>query len=125
MRLYHLNPHAALLTTAALLLMTGGLAALASEVDARILATARLNPALRPRFKGIKVHCVHGRARLTGTVAEALHRTLAEQAVAGLPGVRSVDNRIIVAGSWPVFPHDLWASCKDMAAQAFRTLFLP
>jgi osmotically-inducible protein OsmY len=101
MQTYHLNPHAKFPTTAARLLMAGGVAALASEVDYRIETTARCSSIFRHSPKGgsIRVRCSNGMVRLTGRVAEEAHRVLAEHTVGALPGVRGVDNRIRVAGA--------------------------
>ena len=98
MRTYRLNPHKKFVTFAALLLMAGGVQALAAEVDARILSTARYSLLLRPPSRGqaIKVKCSHGRVTLTGQVADLDHKARAERSVAGLPGVRSVDNRLTI-----------------------------
>ena len=45
---------------------------------------------------------------LTGTVAEWSHRTLAEETVAGLPGVKRVDNKLESKGGNPAKNSDAW-----------------
>lgn len=45
---------------------------------------------------------------LTGTVAEWSHRSLAEETVAGLPGVKRVDNKLESKGGNPAKNSDAW-----------------
>ena len=47
----------------------------------------------------IKIQSKDGAVTLTGTVSEESHKSLARETVAGLPGVKSVDNRLEVKGA--------------------------
>ena len=46
----------------------------------------------------VTVDSKDGAVTLTGTVAEEPHKMLAQETVASLPGVKSVDNRLELAG---------------------------
>jgi hyperosmotically inducible protein len=76
-------------------------AALASETDDRIQSSAEKSYVFKTYLKGdaIKVESKDGVVTLTGTVAEEPHRALAQETVASLPGVKSVDNRLEVKGA--------------------------
>jgi hyperosmotically inducible protein len=49
---------------------------------------------------------------LTGTVSEWSHRSLAEETVAGLPGVLRVDNKLEVKSGQPAENSDAWITIK-------------
>ena len=49
----------------------------------------------------IKIQSKDGAVTLTGIVSEESHKSLAQETVAGLPGVKSVDNRLEVKGATP------------------------
>jgi len=119
MRLSRMN---LLTTSSALLLMAGGIPALASETDHRIEAAAKNSYNFRTYLKedAVKVDSSHGTVTLTGTVAMEYHRGLAEQTVADLPGVRSVVNQITVTGVQPAPASDDWITMKVKAALAFH-----
>jgi len=97
-----------------LLLMTGLLLLLVvsgqlftANADERIAAAAKDSLAFKTSLKGddIQVHSEDGAVTLTGTVAEEPHSSLAADAVAVLPGVKRVDNRLEVRGrARPGFP---------------------
>jgi osmotically-inducible protein OsmY len=60
----------------------------------------------------IKVQSVDGVVTLTGTVSEESHKSLAQETVAGLSGVKSVDNRLEVKGTPPAKNSDAWITTK-------------
>jgi len=60
----------------------------------------------------IKVHSMDGVVTLTGTVSEESHRSLAQETVAGLPGVKTVDNGLEVKGERPAENSDVWLTTK-------------
>jgi len=70
----------------------------ASKTDDRIEASARQSYVFKTylRSDDIKIHSRHGAVTLTGVVSEGFHKSLAEDTVSGLPGVRSVDDRLVV-----------------------------
>jgi osmotically-inducible protein OsmY len=57
---------------------------------------------------------------LTGTVAEESHKSLAENTVASLPGVKSVDNQLKVSGEQPAEHSDAWITTKVKTALLFH-----
>ena len=68
----------------------------ASETDDRIESSFSKSYAYKVYLKGdaIKAESRNGVVTLTGQVNEASHKALAQEAVAGLPGVQRVDNRL-------------------------------
>ncbi len=119
MRHFHLHPAAALMTAAALTLT---IALPASELDSRIEATARSSYNFKTYLKddAIKVACSGGVVTLTGNVAEDYHKSLAQETVSGLPGVKSVNNLLTVQGGQPTEHSDAWITMKVKAALAFH-----
>lgn len=75
----------------------------AAKTDDRIESTAKQSYVFKTYLKGddIKVKSAEGVVTLSGTVAEESHKSLASDTVAGLPGVKSVDNKLEVK---PVSP---------------------
>jgi osmotically-inducible protein OsmY len=66
----------------------------------------------------IKVKSEDGVVSLTGTVSEESHKSLAQETVADLPGVKSVDNMLEVKGTPPAKMSDAWITAK------VKTIFL-
>lgn len=122
MATFRLNPNAKHQTIAARLLMAGGVQALASEVDARIEATARLNCSHLTLLRRDAIHyaCSGGWVTINGTVSEVHHRILAELAVSSLPGVRGVANRLVLAKLHAVPGRDAWITLKVKTSLTFH-----
>ena len=82
----------------------------ASKMDDRIESSARKSYVFKTYLKAddIKIQSVNGVVSLTGTVSEESHRSLAQETVASLPGVQSVDNRLEVKGERPAENSDAW-----------------
>ena len=113
--------------TLALLAATGALlvispAVRASETDDRIESAAKKSYVFKTYLKddAIRTESKNGAVVLTGTVAEASHKALAENTVAGLPGVKSVDNRLTVKGEYPAEHSDMWIALKVKSALLFH-----
>src|ERR1039457_6710095 len=72
----------------------------AANTDSRIESSAAKSYTFKTTLKAdsIKTASKDGIVTLTGTVAEASHKNLAEDTVASLPGVKSVDNQLAVSG---------------------------
>ena len=70
----------------------------ASDTDERIIAAARGSYNFKTYLKdeSITVAAKNGAVTLTGTVQSAFRRALAEETVAGLPAVKSVNNQLSV-----------------------------
>lgn len=121
MQTFKLNSFASILIPAALV-MGIGLPAQASQPDSRIEATAKDSYNFKTYLKNddIKVASSNGVVTLTGTVATEYHKTLAEETVAGLPGVKSVSNQLSLVGDQPAEHSDGWITLKVKTALAFH-----
>jgi len=106
--------------TSALLVSTPLLRA--SDTDDRIEASARKSYVFKTYLKddSIKTVSKDGAVVLTGTVSEASHKSLAEDTVESLPGVRSVDNQLTVKGESPAEHSDGWLSTKVKSTLLFH-----
>ena len=72
----------------------------ASDLDARIVTTARNTYVFKTHLKNDKigVSSTNGIVTLSGTVSNDYHRSLAEDTVGGLPGVKEVRNQLQTLG---------------------------
>jgi osmotically-inducible protein OsmY len=86
----------------------------ASKMDDGIKSSAKKSYVFKTYLKGddIKIQSKDGAVTLTGTVSEESHKSLAQETVAGLPGVKSVDNRLEVKGTPPAKNSDAWITAK-------------
>ncbi len=86
----------------------------ASQMDDRIELSAKQSYLFRTYLKDddIKIQSRDGAVTLTGIVAENFNKALAQETVAGLPGVKSVDNRLEVKGAPPTANSDAWLRDK-------------
>src|SRR5450756_2471290 len=107
----------ALMVAASTLLVTSA-SVRASETDDRIESSAKNSYVFKTYLKGdsIKAASKDGAVILTGTVAEASHKSLAENTVESLPGVKSVDNQLVVSGEQPAEHSDAWITAKVKTA---------
>jgi osmotically-inducible protein OsmY len=82
--------------------------------DSRIESSAKKSHVFMTYLKAddITIQSRDGAVTLTGTVSEESHKSLAQETVAGLPGVKSVDNRLEVKGTPPAKNSDVWISTK-------------
>ena len=94
--------------TAAVLIT--GVSARASETDERIESSAKKSYVFKTYLKddAVKTESENGVVTLTGTVKEESHRSLAQETVASLPGVKSVDNKLEIKGERPTENSDAW-----------------
>ncbi|MGA2247345.1 MAG: BON domain-containing protein [Verrucomicrobiota bacterium] len=94
----------------------------AADTDSRIESSAAKSYVFKTYLKedSIKTESKDGVVTLTGTVAETSHKSLAENTVASLPGVKSVDNQLIVSGEQPAEHSDTWISMKVKTALLFH-----
>lgn len=95
---------------------------LASDTDSRIETAAEKSYVYKTYLKddSIKTSSKDGVVTLTGTVSEESHRTLAENTVDSLPGVKSVDNQLTITGAQPAEHSDTWISMKVKSALLFH-----
>jgi hyperosmotically inducible protein len=94
----------------------------ASTMDDRIESTARDSYVFKTYLKSddIKIQSRDGVVTLTGIVSEEYHKSLAQETVAGLPGVETVDNRLEVKGAPPTANSDEWLRDKVKVALLFH-----
>jgi osmotically-inducible protein OsmY len=94
----------------------------AANTDSRIESSAAESYTFKTTLKddSIKTESKDGIVTLTGTVTEASHKSLAEDTVASLPGVKSVDNQLVVRGEQPAEHSDSWISMKVKTALLFH-----
>ena len=94
----------------------------AADTDSRIESSAAKSYVFKTYLKddSIKTDSKDGAVTLTGTVADASHKSMAEDTVLSLPGVVSVDNQLVVSGAQPAEHSDTWISMKVKTALLFH-----
>ena len=94
----------------------------ASSTDSRIESSAAKSYVFKTILKddSITTESKDGIVTLTGTVADANHKSLAEDTVEGLPGVKSVNNQLLVKGEQPAEHSDTWIGWKVKSALLFH-----
>jgi osmotically-inducible protein OsmY len=94
----------------------------AADTDDRIESSAAKSYVFKTYLKddSIKTESKDGVVTLTGTVAEDSHKSMAENTVASLPGVKSVDNQLKVSGEQPAEHSDTWIGMKVKTALLFH-----
>jgi osmotically-inducible protein OsmY len=98
----------------ALLVLVVSVSASAPKTKDRIESLARKSYIFKTHLKDddIKILSKKGTVTLTGLVSEESHKSLAEETVYGLQGVKSVDNRLEVRGAPPTANSDAWLKEK-------------
>ncbi len=111
---------ALLVATGALLVTSAPLRG--SDTDDRIESSANKSYVFKTYLKddSIDTESKNGVVKLTGTVAAESHKSLAENTVAGLPGVKSVDNRLKIKGESPAKHSDTWLGVQVKTALLFH-----
>ncbi|PKN67423.1 MAG: transport-associated protein [Deltaproteobacteria bacterium HGW-Deltaproteobacteria-12] len=102
------------MTVAAVALLALSMPVYASKTDSRIESTAKKSYVFQTYLQGddIKIESRDGAVTLTGTVADSHHKSLAEETVADLPGVKSVDNKLEIKGAPPITNSDAYIRDK-------------
>jgi hyperosmotically inducible periplasmic protein len=115
-----IHPLALLVATCAMLVTSTSLRA--SETDDRIESSAKKSYVFKTHLKddSIKTESKNGAVTLTGTVATSSHKSLAQDTVESLPGVKSVDNQLKVKGESPAEHSDGWLGTKVKTALLFH-----
>jgi osmotically-inducible protein OsmY len=113
---------ALLVIAVALLVAVGPVLASAAGTDERIESAANQSYVFKTYLKDddVNIESRDGVATLTGTVAEESHKSLAQDTVANLPGVKSVENKLEVKGEPVAENSDAWVSMKVKAALLFH-----
>jgi hyperosmotically inducible protein len=114
--------YSVVLMVAAVALLVTSVPVHASTMDDRIQASAEKSYVFKTYLKDddIKIQSKDGVVSLTGTVSEESHKSLAQETVASLPGVKSVDNRLEVKGEHPSENSDAWLSAKVKTTLLFH-----
>ena len=101
--------------------LTTGMRANASEMDDRIESSAKKSYVFKTYLGGddIKVQSKDGAVTLTGKVSEESHKILANDTVAGTPGVTSVDNQLELMNA-PTANTDAWILAKVKTTLLFH-----
>jgi hyperosmotically inducible protein len=94
----------------------------AAGTDDNIETTAKQSYVFKTYLKGdnVTVQAKDGVVTLTGTVSDVSHKTLAQEYVASLPGVKSVDNNLKEKGKVPAEHSDAWLITKVKATLLFH-----
>jgi osmotically-inducible protein OsmY len=94
----------------------------AADTDSRIESSAAKSYTFKTYLKddSIKIDSKNGVVTLTGTVADASHKSMAENTVTSLPGVVSVDNELLINGEQPAEHSDTWITMKVKTALLFH-----
>jgi hyperosmotically inducible periplasmic protein len=82
--------------------------------DSRIESTAKKTYVFKTLLQDddIKIASKNGAVTLTGTVANVHHKSLAQETVANISGVKSVDNKLEIKGTAPAENSDAWLTTK-------------
>jgi osmotically-inducible protein OsmY len=90
--------------------------------DSRIESSAKKSYVFKTYLQAddIKIQSKDGAVTLTGTVSEESHKSLAQETVASLPGVKSVDNRLEIKGTPPAKNSDAWITTKVKTVLLFH-----
>ena len=110
------------LMVAAVVLLVTSVSVYASTMDDRIESSARQSYVFKTYLMDddIKIQSKDGAVTLTGIVANEFHKSLAQETLAGLPGVKSVDNRLELKGAPPTANSDAWLRDKVKATLLFH-----
>lgn len=94
----------------------------ASDTDDRIESAAQKSYVFKTYLlhDSVKTEAKDGVVTLTGTVADASHKSLAENTVENLPGVTRVDNQLKLKGESPAEHSDGWLSTKVKTTLLFH-----
>ncbi len=104
-------------------MLVASIPVLASNTDDRIESSAKKTYVFKTYLKSddIKVESKNGVVTLTGEVVEESHKSLAQDTVASLPGVKSVDNQLEVNGEYPAEKSDAWLVTKVKTTLLFHS----
>jgi len=94
----------------------------AADMDDRIESSAKQSYVFKTYLKDddITIKSNDGIVSLTGIVANEYHKSLAQETLANLPGVKSVDNKLELKGAPPAKSSDSWIMTKVKATLLFH-----
>jgi len=102
------------LMAASVALLASSMPVQSSKMDDGIESSARNSYVFKTYLQtdDIHIHSVDGVVTLTGTVSDDSHKSLARESVAGLPGVKTVTDKLEVKGERPAENSDEWLMMK-------------
>jgi osmotically-inducible protein OsmY len=102
------------LTVVAVAFLATSMSVGASEIDDKTVSSAKNSYVFKTYLTGdnVKVSSKEGEVTLSGTVNQDSHKSLAQETVANLPGVTSVDNRLELKGEHPSESSNEWIALK-------------
>lgn len=105
-----------------LIISVPGCQSQAGETDTRIETSANSSYVFKTYLKGdsIKVQSKDGDVTMTGTVTNDSHKSMAEETVSSLPGVKSVNNMLHVSSAPPAAFSDAWVAERVKGALMFH-----
>jgi len=111
------------LMVAAVALLALSVPVQASKMDDQIISSAKKSYVFKNYLKDddIKIQSKDGAVTLTGSVSEESHKKLARDTVAGLSGVKTVDNRLEVKGPLAAENSDAWLVTKVKTTLLFHS----
>lgn len=111
-----------LLVSVVALLMYANPVQASSDTDKRINTAAKESYVFKTYLKDddVKIESKNGAVTLKGSVVEESHKDLAGETVANLPGVKSVNNQLVVAQDSPTKKPDAWLSAKVKTTLLFH-----
>ena len=83
---------------------------LAADNDDKIVSSAKDSYVFKTYLKGddIKIKSDDGVVTLTGTVSDGSHKSMAEETVTNMPGVKSINNQLTINGTTAAANSDAW-----------------
>lgn len=110
------------LITAAIALLLISVPVQASEMDDSIESSLKQSYVYKTYLKddNIKIQSKDGVVTLSGTVSDESHKTLAQETVSSMPGVKSVNNELKYKGEAPAEKSDLWLMTKVKTSLLFN-----
>jgi osmotically-inducible protein OsmY len=114
--------HSIAILAVTFIVLAFSVSAQAAKIDSRIELSAKQSYVFKTYLQGddIKIQSKDGAVTLTGIVSENFHKNLAQETIADLPGVTSVDNRLEVKGAAPTANSDAWLRDKVKVALLFH-----
>jgi len=110
------------LMAAAIALLVFNMPVQASKTDEQIVSSAQKSYVFKTYLKNddIQIQSKDGVVTLTGTVSEEPHKPLAQETVASMPGVKSVNNELKFKGEAPAENSDAWLMTKVKTSLLFH-----
>lgn len=110
------------LLVASLLIPTFGGPVMASQLDERIESAAKESYVFKTYLKDedVRIESQDGVVTLAGSVSEEAHKSLAQETVKALPGVREVENKLEIKGEDAAENPDLWLMTKVKTTLLFH-----